>query len=78
MNSAYPEVLRPILKKLSKTEKLDTRNVVIKLQMDEPLGEKSHDHELRGNYAGFRECYVHPDLLLAYKKLMMENFIYFL
>lgn len=59
---------RTDIKKLSKIEKQDTRNVVTKLQKDEPLEEKLRDHELRGNYAGFRECHVHPDLLLVYKK----------
>ncbi len=56
------------IKKLSATEKADTRAVVLKLQKDEPLEQRLHDHDLHGNYTGFRECHVHPDLLLVYKK----------
>lgn len=55
-------------KKLSKAEKEDTRIVVKKLQKDEPLEDKYKDHGLHGNYEGFRECHVYPDLLLVYKK----------
>ena len=55
-------------KKLSKTEKNDTNVIVEKLQKDEQLEEKNHDHNLQGNYEGYRECHVHPDLLLVYKK----------
>lgn len=35
---------------------------------DLPLPEKHHDHELKGNWVGFRECHVKPDLLLIYEK----------
>ena len=55
-------------KKLSKDEKLETRAVVAKLQKDEPLEDNCRDHDLHGNYIGFRECHVRPDLLLVYKK----------
>ncbi|MCI7194280.1 MULTISPECIES: type II toxin-antitoxin system YafQ family toxin [Acidaminococcus] len=30
------------------------------------LGPKYRDHELSGNYAGFRECHIRPDWLLIY------------
>ena len=56
------------IKKLNKKEKNDTKEVVLKLQKDEPLEEKYYDHALHGNYEGVRECHVHPDLLLVYKK----------
>ena len=55
-------------KKLTKSEKEDTRAVVLKLQNDEPLEAKYHDHDLQGNYDGYRECHIRPDLLLVYKK----------
>ena len=55
-------------KKLSKEDKKDTHDVVVKLQNDEPLEDKYRDHDLRGFYAGYRECHIHPDLLLVYKK----------
>lgn len=55
-------------KKLTKAEKNDTNAVVLKLQKDEELEESFRDHALHGNYEGFRECHIHPDLLLVYKK----------
>ena len=55
-------------KKLNKKETRDTDEVIKKLLDDSPLEEKNHDHELTGNYSGYRECHVHPDLLLVYKK----------
>lgn len=30
------------------------------------LRPKYRDHELSGNYAGFRECHIRPDWLLIY------------
>ena len=44
---------------------LDT--VVMKLANEEPLAVKYRDHELKGSYAGFRECHVMPDWLLIYR-----------
>ena len=30
------------------------------------LPSKNRDHELTGNYSGFRECHIQPDWLLVY------------
>jgi len=35
---------------------------------DEELPEKYHDHSLSGDWFGYCECHVKPDLLLIYKK----------
>lgn len=35
---------------------------------DAKLEAKHKDHPLKGNYAGYRECHIKPDLLLVYKK----------
>ena len=43
-------------------------SVVAQLANDEPLSEKQRDHELSGDYAGYRECHIQPDWLLVYKK----------
>lgn len=59
---------RTDLKKLSKSETNETKAVVIKLQNDEILEAKYCDHDLHGNYKGYRECHIRPDLLLIYKK----------
>ena len=37
------------------------------LAKQEPLPSKNRDHELAGNYAGFRECHIQPDWLLVYR-----------
>ena len=55
-------------KKLSNAEKAQTDLVIQKLLCDAPLETKYRDHALRGNYVGYRECHVRPDLLLVYKK----------
>lgn len=35
---------------------------------DQELPSKYRDHQLIGNWKGFRECHVKPDLLLIYAK----------
>ena len=40
--------------------------VVTQLANELPLAAKYRDHDLKGNYAGFRECHIHPDWLLIY------------
>ena len=41
--------------------------VVDKLANLEPLPPNNRDHELTGDYAGFRECHIQPDWLLVYR-----------
>jgi mRNA interferase YafQ len=45
-------------------------NVVVRLLAadDTPLPEKYKDHQLKGQFAKFRECHIRPDWLLIYKK----------
>ena len=38
------------------------------LVSDKPLEPRHRDHELSGDWSGYRECHVKPDLLLIYKK----------
>lgn len=49
---------------------LDTEltDVVIVLANDQSLEPRYRDHALSGNWAGYRECHVRPDLLLIYRK----------
>ena len=42
-------------------------NVVDMLAKGEILPEKYKDHNLTGNFKGFRECHIQPDWLLLYK-----------
>ena len=57
--------------KLARKRGLDIElleDVVDKLQKDIPLEEKYKDHDLKGNWKGFRECHIQPDWLLIYLK----------
>lgn len=42
--------------------------IVRLLVEDAPVPERNRDHGLSGNWAGFRECHIKPDLLLIYEK----------
>ncbi len=55
--------------KLAKKRGLDIsllKDIIQKLQCGERLEEKHGDHELKGEYRGFRECHIKPDWLLIY------------
>ena len=43
-------------------------SVVSRLASDQGLPNNNRDHSLSGNWAGYRECHVKPDLLLIYRK----------
>ena len=48
----------------------DQLNTVLrKLVQDKPLPDANQDHDLIGNWKGFRECHLKPDLLLIHRKL---------
>lgn len=36
---------------------------------DLPLPEKYSDHALTGEWSGFRDCHIQPDLVLIYRKV---------
>jgi len=38
------------------------------LAADQPLEQRHRDHDLSGDWAGYRECHVKPDLLLIYRQ----------
>jgi mRNA interferase YafQ len=42
--------------------------VVEALANDEPLEPRHRDHEPSGDWSGYRECHMKPDLLLIYRK----------
>ena len=46
----------------------DLKPVLVALATDQPLDAKYRDHDLSGDWAGYRECHVKPDLLLIYRK----------
>jgi mRNA interferase YafQ len=42
--------------------------VVALLLSDRVLRQNTRDHALTGDWAGYRECHIKPDLLLIYRK----------
>ncbi|MDC7945115.1 type II toxin-antitoxin system YafQ family toxin, partial [Raoultella ornithinolytica] len=46
----------------------DLKPVLVALATDQPLDVRYRDHDLSGDWAGYRECHIKPDLLLIYRK----------
>ena len=42
-------------------------DIVDRLARGETLPAKNRDHNLTGDYIGFRECHIQPDWLLIYR-----------
>lgn len=55
---------------------LDFKKVLELLVNKEPLPQEYKDHELQGNYKGFRECHIKNDWLLIYFVDDMELILY--
>ncbi len=51
-------------------------DVVNQLAMQKNLEEKYKDHELTGDFKGFRECHITPDWLLIYQIIDDELLLY--
>ncbi len=47
--------------------------VLEKLLTDLPLPTRNRDHELSGNWNGYRDCHLKPDLVLIYQKRDVET-----
>jgi len=47
----------------------DLLHILADLANDQPLKSQLRDHDLSGNWSGYRECHVKPDLLLIYRKI---------
>ena len=43
------------------------QNVVRLLCARQPLPPNLHDHALTGDYVGYRDCHIEPDLVLIYR-----------
>jgi mRNA interferase YafQ len=46
----------------------DILPILVALANDRPLEPRHRDHDLSGDWSGYRECHVKPDLLLIYRK----------
>jgi mRNA interferase YafQ len=44
------------------------RQILDALVNDTPLQPRHRDHDLSGNWAGYRDCHIWPDLVLIYRK----------
>ncbi len=53
--------------RLSDSQEQAFIDVVYKLLNDIELEKRFKDHTLTGNYSGFKECHLKPDLLLIYQ-----------
>ena len=65
LTSRFKKDYKLMLKRGAKPAALEL--VVDMLRNRQLLPEKYRDHELAGDYAGFRECHVQPDWLLVYR-----------
>ena len=54
-------------KKLTDEETMAYIEVMYKLLNGEELDDKYKDHSLKGNFNGYKECHIKPDLLLIYR-----------
>jgi mRNA interferase YafQ len=48
---------------------VDLVRVLSLLANDEVLEPRHRDHDLVGDWAGYRECHIKPDLLLIYREM---------
>ena len=63
----YSSQFKKDFKKVSKMpipDILEVGNVISQLQRGDPLATKHMDHALTGNWFGFRDCHIKPDLVL--------------
>lgn len=65
LSTQFKKDLKKIIKQGKDKEKLDA--VIRILREEKPLSQKYRDHELVGNWKGYRECHIAPDWLLIYK-----------
>lgn len=64
----YSKKFKKHYKKLNDKEQQEVKAIINRLANDESLDQKYNDHALKGEYLGFRECHIKPDLLLIYQK----------
>ena len=43
------------------------QTIIRQLANEQPLEARYRDHQLTGNWRGFRECHIQPDWLLIYR-----------
>ena len=76
VSNQFKKDLKFASKRGSDIDKL--KEVVDKLAEQSVLDKKYNDHNLLGEYKGFRECHIEPDWLLIYRidKSEVELFLF--
>ncbi len=70
LNIDYTNQFKKDFKKIAKMSIIDiveVGHVIKQLQLKEILDNKYADHALSGNWQGYRDCHIKPDLVLIYK-----------
>ncbi|MDE7317491.1 MAG: type II toxin-antitoxin system YafQ family toxin [Helicobacter sp.] len=67
-NVKFAHAFKKSYRKLAQKEQDLLFKLVDRLANNETLEEKYHDHQLKGKFAAYRECYIKPDLSLLYQK----------
>ena len=65
LSTQFKRDLKKIQKQRKNKELLN--DVIEQIQYQNPLHPKYKDHNLSGNWNGYRECHITPDWLLIYK-----------
>ena len=65
LTTIFKKDYKMAMKRGRKMELLD--KVITTLALGENLPNENRDHDLHGNWKGYRECHIQPDGLLIYK-----------
>ncbi|KAI4442116.1 type II toxin-antitoxin system YafQ family toxin [Schaedlerella arabinosiphila] len=65
-STKFKKDFKTCVKRRCKMERL--QQVIDILRIPSALPQKNFDHNLSGNYAGYRECHVETDWLLIYRQ----------
>jgi mRNA interferase YafQ len=69
-NLEYSTQFKKDFKKITKLpipDIIEIGNIISQLQRGETLAPQNVDHPLAGNWVGFRDCHIKPDLVLIYR-----------
>lgn len=73
-STRFKKDFKSCVKRGYKLERL--QSVIDTLRIPAALPPKNSDHNLSGNYAGYRECHVEPNWLLIYRQDENELLLY--
>lgn len=62
----YRSAFRKIIKS-GMCSRAQIESVVVSIAKGETLEARYKDHELKGEWKGYRECHIRPDVLLVYQ-----------